>query len=663
MDKWLKRTMHFASGLALTAASDPSVIPYKPGKTEVLSEEQRYFKRSSPEEVGLSSGRLLSFLSEIEANKNIHLHNLLVVKGKCVVLECSHPGYGTTLPHLAHSMSKVLTSLAIGILIDDGLLRLCDKVIDFFPEYTARDKRFSDMTVEHLLTMSSGVRFNEAGVVSEVEWTRAFVEGALGFAPGERFEYNSMNTYVLAHIAVRRLGRSLSDFVRERLLSPLGITSFFWELSPEGIEKGGFGVFMSAEGWARLGMLVLGGGVFEGRRLISSTYIRRATTAWKSTPDSSGEFDYGYQIWVARKGGGLLFSGMLGQCVYVSSRNGIVIVANSGSNELYQAGGLVPLIEKFFGADLSYDLSYSPYSGSAEELSRACSRFYERRRWVRPYHRVRDFSGTLGTVGRSPYPVEWDSLLGSYDFAENNLSLLPVFIRSMQNNFGAGIDRITFLREDERIFVEFAERGGPYRIEIGFSDFAQTVLNIRGESYIVRAIGEATEDLDRDVVFKLELVFPEMPNSRRILIRRTSPGRLDMTFSEQPNEGLGSVFADEVLSTNGKLSFFVNMLDGRMGASFFSHRVRETFTRTVFAAKRGTFEYASVLSAAHDERRSYRKSHAVIEAIVNRFIAESEDGEEEQGIREKLGSAVNRLRERLGAATDKTEPVEKIKKD
>ena len=195
---------------------------------------------------------------------------------------------------------------------------------------------------------------------------------------------------------------------------------------------------MSAEGWARIGMLVLGGGSFEGRRILSSQYIRRAITAWRSTPESSGEFDYGYQIWVSRKGGGLLFSGMLGQCVYISPRNNLVIVANSGSNELYQAGGLVPLIEKFFGADLSSDLSYSPYSGTAEQLQLAAESFYERRRWVRPYHRVRGFPCHLGTVGAAAYPVEWDALLGSYDFAENNLSLLPVFIRSMQNNFGAG---------------------------------------------------------------------------------------------------------------------------------------------------------------------------------------------------------------------------------
>ena len=131
-------------------------------------------------------------------------------------------------------------------------------------------------------------------------------------------------------------------------------------------------------------------------------------------------------------------------------------------------------------------------------------------------------------------------------------------------------------------------------------------------------------------------------------------GRLDMTFSEQPNEGLGSVFSDEVLSTNNLLSFFVNMLDGRMGASFFARRVRETFTRRIFAAKCGTFEYTSVLSLAHEERRTYRKSHAVIEALVNRFIAENdEEGEveEEPGIRERLGSAVSRLRERLGGGT------------
>jgi CubicO group peptidase (beta-lactamase class C family) len=112
------------------------------------------------------------------------------------------------------------------------------------------------MTVRHLLTMSSGVGFSEAGSVTEYEWTKAFFDGRLSFAPGDNFAYNSMNSYILAKIVVRRTGLSLTDFINTRIFRPMGITNFFLEKGPEGVEKGGWGVHLSAESWAKLGIMM-----------------------------------------------------------------------------------------------------------------------------------------------------------------------------------------------------------------------------------------------------------------------------------------------------------------------------------------------------------------------------------------------------------------------
>lgn len=646
MEKWMKRTVRFAAELALASEPDPSVIPFVPTKTEIPGNDGKYFPRTTPESRGISSGRLIAFIDALEGAKELNIHSLLVVKDGCAVLECSHPGYSARVPHLSHSMSKVLTSLAIGLLVDDGVLSLDARVVELFPEYTVRDPRMSELTVEHLLTMTSGARFGEAGVVSETDWLGAFFESGSSFAPGERFEYNSMNSYVLACIAARLSGRSLSELLRERILEPLGIRELFWERARSGVEKGGFGAYMSAEGWARIGQLVLNGGKLDGHRLISREYLVAATSARVQTPPGCGSFDYGYQIWASRSSDSILFSGMLGQCVYISPRNGLVVSVNSGNNELFQARGLVPLIERMLGGDLSSDLSRSHYEGSAEQLAGRAESFFRSRHWIRPYRRVRGFREPCGFIGRAPYPVEWDSVVASYDLPANNLGVLPIFVRAMQGSFGGGIDRMSVLRSGERLFLELHERGGPYRMEIGFTDFAETVLNIRGELYTVRVMGEALEDIDREAVFKLELVFPELPNSLHVLLRPRSPSRLDITVTELPGAGLADAFLSEVLASDRRIAFLVDMLNGKMGQGFVAARAEELFRRELIAARVGSRDYARVMEEGRREGRSRARSRAVIDAIVNTFLAEDEG--DESRLRELVGSALARLRRGLG---------------
>lgn len=169
MEKWMKKTVELAAGLALTGKHNPSVIPYYPQKTVISGTEERYFTRTYPERVGVSSGRILAMLTALERERRANIHNLLVIKDGEVICEASHPGYDTNTWHLSHSMSKTLTGIAVGMLVDDGLLTTDTRLTDIYPNIFFRDKRFRNITVSHLLTMSSGVRFSEAGSVTETK--------------------------------------------------------------------------------------------------------------------------------------------------------------------------------------------------------------------------------------------------------------------------------------------------------------------------------------------------------------------------------------------------------------------------------------------------------------------------------------------------------------
>ena len=206
MEKWIKRTIDFASGLSFTGRSDPSVIPFVPSKLKVSGKEKKYFPRTRPEDVGISSGRLISLIRALEEEKSAVVHNLLCIKDGRVILECSHPGYSVNTWHLAHSMSKTVTAIAIGMLCDDGKLSLDWQAIDFFPELETSDRRAEGITVEDLLTMKSGVTFGEIGTVTSDSWCESFFRSELACDPGESFAYNSMNSYILANIVSRITG-------------------------------------------------------------------------------------------------------------------------------------------------------------------------------------------------------------------------------------------------------------------------------------------------------------------------------------------------------------------------------------------------------------------------------------------------------------------------
>ena len=159
MEKWKKRSIDLLTSLAFGTDGTPSVVPYYPQKTRVSGDEERFFRRSTPERHGISSKRIYNMLVSLESEKRANIHNLVILAGGEIISECSRDGYGVNVAHLSHSMSKTVTGMIIGILHSDGLIDLDDAIVDIFPEIPYRDKRFANITVRHLLTMTSGVDF------------------------------------------------------------------------------------------------------------------------------------------------------------------------------------------------------------------------------------------------------------------------------------------------------------------------------------------------------------------------------------------------------------------------------------------------------------------------------------------------------------------------
>ncbi len=643
MERWLKRTIEFAAGLVFTAKTNPSVIPYYPQKTEVSGDEKQYFHRTYPEKKGVSSGRLLAMLKALEKEKRANIHTLVCLKDGEIICECAHPGYSVNTWHLSHSMSKTVTGIAIGMLVDDEILDIDTPVYKLFPEITYKDPLFEKITVRHLLTMTSGIKFAEAGSITESKWTDAFFASSCAFEPGTDFAYNSMNSYILARIVVKLTGKSFSDFLEERLFAPLHIENKFWEVSAEGVEKGGWGLYMSAESWAKVGFMMLSGGVFEDKRIVSERWVREATAEHSKTPATIGHFDYGYQLWRSSEGEEYLFNGMLGQNVWVCPKNNLVVVIMSGNNELFQNSPALAIIEKYLSIDLTNDLTESCFSGDLLDLRYAEGHFFESRHWIRPYTSKRGISYRLGLRSRTPYPQEWDELLGKYHFGKNNVGMVPLIVRGMQNNFKSSVDGVEFEREGESIFFSWSEGGSVYRVEVGFYDFKETVIDLRGEKYIVRVMGEAMEDEDRNMLYKLEFIFPELPNTRRIKFSFIEDDKLLMRMSELPSEKIAGVYLAELNGTNPKMTFFMDLIEKRLGKNTTNKKLMETFAPQLIGARIGSECYPRVMDEERERQKALEKSNKVIDTIIDKILHEDED---DLG-RGFFGEIVDRIKARM----------------
>lgn len=241
--------------------------------------------RSTPEEQGVSGELIKSFIHNLTSQPNVDVHHLMILRHGKVIHEDHAAPYRATDVHTLYSASKTVTGLAVGLAVDDGLLTVDDKVSKYL-----RDKMpatlspaLDSLTVRNLLMMAAGrVEDKDNKPENESDWLTAWFAGEFQ-GVGKEFFYDSMCTHALAAIVTRVTGKSLLDYVNERIFTPLHITVADWELAPDSIEAGCWGLRLQAESEAKLGLLMLHQGNWNGQQLVSAQWIHDMTQRLIST--------------------------------------------------------------------------------------------------------------------------------------------------------------------------------------------------------------------------------------------------------------------------------------------------------------------------------------------------------------------------------------------
>ena len=299
--------------------------------------------RSSPEEQGISSAALLSFVEA--ADKSIEgLHSFILLRHGHVVAEGWWAPYNAQSPHTLWSLSKSFTSTAVGIAIAEGKLSLDDEVLKFFPDDAPADpsKNLKAMRVSDLLRMSCGQQA-EAPRPPDQPWTKAFLAQPVPFKPGTHFLYNSVGTYMLSAIVQKATGQTVLDFLKPRLFEPLGIEHPTWDMSPQGISTGGWGLNIRTEDIARFGQLYLQKGKWQQKQLVPEAWVDAASarqTSNGSNPKSDWDQGYGYQFWRCRNGA-YRGDGAFGQYCIVMPEQDAVIAITSGLKDMQKPLDLI----------------------------------------------------------------------------------------------------------------------------------------------------------------------------------------------------------------------------------------------------------------------------------------------------------------------------------
>lgn len=291
--------------------------------------------RSSPEAQGVSSLELLSFLEA--ADKIDSMNSLMVVRHGHVVAEGWWAPYHAEARHSLYSLSKSFTSTAVGLAIKEGKLNLHDPILKFFPDDAPANPsgNLKAMRVFDLLRMSTGQQ-TEPGRTPKEAWTKTFLNHEVPFKPGTHFLYNTSATYMLSAIVQKVTGETLLDYLKPRLFDPLGIEKPTWEMSPQGIATGGYGLSVRTEDIAKFGQLYLQKGHWNGKSLVPEKWVLAATSRQTSNggnPDSDWDQGYGFQFWQCRHHA-YRGDGAFGQYCIVVPEQRAVIVITSGVKDM-----------------------------------------------------------------------------------------------------------------------------------------------------------------------------------------------------------------------------------------------------------------------------------------------------------------------------------------
>jgi CubicO group peptidase (beta-lactamase class C family) len=299
------------------------------------------WKTASPESYGFRSDALADGLRAMRED-GVPVHSLMAIRDGYVLLDATFHPYDRSTVHDLASVTKSVMATLIGIAADQGKLSLDAPMLSFFPDRTIAnlDERKERVTVRDLLTMTSGLACDPESDVADLEamwasddWVQFSLDRPMVAEPGTKFTYCGPSIHLLSPILQQATGMTALEFGREYLFGPLGIDELAWEADPQGYTRGWGDLALFPQDAAKLGLLMLQSGRWDGRQILSESWVRDATTVHTDT--NRGQ-RYGYAWWLPETDDETAYfsaDGRGGQFVTVVPEMNLVIATTGGGFE------------------------------------------------------------------------------------------------------------------------------------------------------------------------------------------------------------------------------------------------------------------------------------------------------------------------------------------
>ncbi len=339
----------------------------QPAKQEVR-QPTLYWDTSTPEAEGIDPAKLEAIHQDITKGSYGLIDHFLVIRNDKLVFDqhydqdyatiaqqydttdfqynydhpAWHPFYNGTQLHSLQSVTKSVTSMLVGIAVDEGLISSLDSSIaPYFSTYDVdwSDERKSAITLHDLLTMRSGIAWDEENydeasndcIVMELtdDWIDYVLNRKMDTLPGTTFEYNSGVSVLLGKIVREATDKRIDQWAEEKLFGPIGITDYYWKKTPIGEVDTEGGLYLSSHDLAKVGYLMLNKGMWESKQIISEAWVTASTQPIVKVSEKVG---YGYQWWVPKHQDGraevFAGNGYGGQFVMVAPAYDLIVVFN-----------------------------------------------------------------------------------------------------------------------------------------------------------------------------------------------------------------------------------------------------------------------------------------------------------------------------------------------
>ena len=413
-------------------------------------------ERALPEQTGISSNCIMRLITRLE-QKQIPMHSFLLMHRNKLICECYYSPVDADTLHRMFSITKSFTSIAIGLLADEGKLSLDDKIVDYFPEKVPTNVHpyIADMTIRNMLMMRTCHEKTTYKLDMEKDWVESFFTTMPSHPAGTVFHYDTSAAHTLCALAEKLSGMDMLAYIKKKL-APVGFSNESYLLKdPFGVSIGGSGLVATSMDMLKFGIFLYREGSIDGEQLLSASYIQEATSCLTATavtaPLPSEACGYGMQFWRTQKNGYVCY-GMGGQLIIVLPDYELICVTTADTQGI--GGGNQQIYDALYEEILPY-IGVAPVSVSENSVSIAKNHASIAEDSVQTVEYRKHYEQFLTSRtlyvphGQTRCPLS-EKIAGKHYLISNNDSF-----SSMQIDFESSIGRFTFEYQGQTYTIVF----------------------------------------------------------------------------------------------------------------------------------------------------------------------------------------------------------------